>query len=351
MTTTGYLITNLGTPASPREQDVRTYLDEFLMDPHVVDLPRPLRRLLLSLVILRTRPRRSAEAYRAIWTDDGTPMGSPLLAISTGLAEALERELAAPVALGMRYGSPSLRDGITQLLARGVTRLVVAPLYPQFADSTVTTTREAVARVIDNVDNSVQIDWLPPFYREPAFIDALAQTVRSQPRDTWDHLLLSYHGLPERHLTRADPTIGHCLQHPNCCEVPSPAHATCYRHQVFATSRALAATLDLDPTDWSVSFQSRLGRLPWLRPYTDETLAELPGRGIRRLLVACPAFVADNLETLEEMAMQGRETFLAAGGESFTVLPCVNTDEDWVRGLAGLLSERANQGSEAGTTN
>ena len=196
------------------------------------------------------------------------------------------------------------------------------------------------------IGKRMKLQVLPAFYARQDYIDSLAATVRDHLPEQWDHLLLSYHGLPERHITRADSTGKHCLQSPDCCSVRSPAHATCYRHQCFRTSELLAASLGLDAERYTVSFQSRLGRLPWLAPYTDHTLNALPHHGVRHLVVACPAFVADNLETLEEIGMAGRETFLAAGGESFTLIPCLNDRADWVAALAGwcrqaLLSRAA----------
>jgi len=328
---TGYLLINLGTPNSPSVSDVRAYLNEFLMDPYVLDTPWLLRRLIVSAFILPTRPKQSAHAYASIWGEHE----SPLLTFSRALSDALEASLAAPVALAMRYGSPSIGDAITSLCAAGVDHVVITPLYPHYADSTVTTSVEAArAKMPEGVSASV----LPPFYDDKAYIDALAATVRDALPDQWDHLLMSYHGLPERHLTRTDPTGSHCLSDEHCCETPSSAHATCYRHQVLATSRALCNALSLEANRYSVSFQSRLGRLPWLRPYTDQRLAELAQEGVKHLAVVCPAFVADNLETLEEIGIQGRETFLAAGGESLTLIPCLNDSPAWIDALAQALA-------------
>lgn len=334
----GYLILNLGTPASPTEQDVARYLNEFLMDPYVVALPWPLRRLLVSAVILPRRPKASAEAYEKIWTE----RGSPLLYHTSDLVDALRGRLNEPVEVAMRYGDPGIEEGIARLREQGATRIVLAPLYPQYADSTTTT---SVVRVRE-LAGDMEVVPLAPFYDEDAFIEPSARIIADALPAQWDHVLFSYHGLPERALKKTDPTGDHCLSE-NCCETASPAHATCYRHQVFETSKALAGRLGLNLDQYTVSFQSRLGRLPWLRPYTDEVLADLPGQGVQHLVVACPAFVADNLETLEEIGMQGRETFLDAGGSSFTLVPCLNADAQWVAGLADLLSRAADQTSGA----
>lgn len=336
MQATGYLLINLGTPASASTRDVRRYLDQFLMDPYVIDLPWPLRRLLVSAFILPFRPKRSARAYASIWTEQG----SPLLAYSRQLRASLDDHLNGPVALGMRYGEPSIERAVAQLLDAGVERLVVVPLYPQYADSTVTTCLDVVRALTAGCEVAVSV--VPPFYGSRAYLNAQAQQISDHLPADWDHLLLSYHGLPERHLTRADPTGSHCLASEDCCVSPSPAHATCYRHQVLMTSQHLAQALALRSDQYSLSFQSRLGRLPWLQPYTDQVLAELPGRGVRRLVVAAPAFVADNLETLEELGLQGEETFLRAGGETFHLVPCLNASVAWVEALVEVIGEATN---------
>ncbi len=337
----GILLVNLGTPASCTTADVRRYLNEFLMDPYVLDVPWALRRLIVSGFILPFRPKRSAEAYAAIWDQAGAGTGSPLLHYSRNLETAARLQLNMPCELAMRYGEPGLEAGIDALAAQGVSDLLLVPLYPQYADSTCTTTIDAVQKIIGS---RMRLQVLPPFYARPDYIGALAATVREHQQQGWDHLLLSYHGLPERHITRADPTGNHCLQHADCCRTPSPAHATCYRHQCLRTSELLAQALGLDAPHYTVSFQSRLGRLPWLQPYTDQTLASLPARGVTRLAVACPAFVADNLETLEEIGLQGRETFLEAGGESYTLIPCLNDRPDWIAALSGWCREALSAG-------
>jgi ferrochelatase len=351
--TTGFLLVNLGTPASTSVADVRAYLGEFLTDPYVIDLPTPLRQILVRGIILPFRPRRSAEAYAKIWDSAGPGTGSPLLHYSRALHAALTADQTegrlhglngAPCEMAMRYGSPGIDDALERLLTRGVSRVKLLTLYPQHADSTRQTTIEAVS---DRLPKSVSLEVIPPFFDDPDYLDVQADVIRRHLPERWDHLLLSYHGLPEAHLKRADPTGSHCLASDDCCEVPSPAHATCYRHQVRVTSAQLARRLELNADQWSVSYQSRLGRLPWLSPYTDQVLAELPSRGIRHLAVACPAFVADNLETLEEIGLAGRETFLEAGGESFALVPCLNDDPAWVSVLCRWLTGIGPQTSAA----
>lgn len=323
----GILLANLGSPDACDAGSVRRYLDEFLMDPNVMDVAWPLRRLIVSAFILPTRPRRSAEAYRAIWRDEEP--GSPLVHYTEALAARVRTLTNCPVAVGMRYGSPGLADAVAAL--DDADEIFLVPLYPQHADSTRTTT---ITRVRELAGVPVRV--MPPFFREPAFVEGVAARIRST-MEPGDHVLFSYHGLPERHLTKADPTGAHCLRNEDCCETASAAHDTCYRHQCRETTRALAEKLALER--YSMAFQSRLGRLPWLRPYTDEVFAELPGQGIRHLTVACPAFTADNLETLEEIGIRGRETFLEAGGASFRLAPCLNDDPDWARAIAGWCED------------
>ncbi len=341
----GILLVNLGTPESSSVPDVRRYLGEFLMDRHVVDLPYLVRLVLVSLLIKPLRSPRSAKAYAQIWDAAGPGTGSPLRFYGDALRDAVAEAAAGPCALAMRYGNPDISSALTELSSAGATRVLVVPLYPQHADSTVTTTIEAARAA---APAGMDIEVLPAFYAEDAYITAQARVIHDALPVAWDHLLLSYHGLPERHLTKADPTGAHCLKTANCCETPSPAHATCYRHQVYTTSRLITEALGISDDRCSVSFQSRLGRIPWLTPYTDEVLAELPVRGVKHLVVACPAFVADNLETLEEIGIAGRQTFLAAGGESFTLVPCMNTHPDWVSALASLCAAPSSTAAAAG---
>jgi len=324
------LLVNLGSPASTDTADVRRYLDEFLMDPYVLDFPAPLRALLVKGFILPTRPAKSAEAYAKIWTE----RGSPLVVISEQTRAALEARMNVPVGLAMRYGEPSIAAGIDALLARaGSAGLTVVPMYPQYAMASSTTVEKAVETALNA--RGVRYRFTPPFFDDPGYLDAMeAQIRRDYPADA-QHLLFSYHGIPKRHLRKVDPTRSHCLSSPDCCSIASQAHATCYRHQSLATTQALARRLGLSEAEYSFSFQSRLGG-GWLQPFTDVVLAELPKRGITRLAVVCPSFVADCLETLEEIAIRGRETFLEAGGAAFTYVRCLNDDPLWIDALAAI---------------
>jgi ferrochelatase len=335
---TGLLLCNLGTPDEPTKGAVRRYLREFLSDPRVLDINPVGRWLLLNLVILPLRPRKSAEAYRKIWTD----RGSPLLLHGQDLVRAVGERLGAAwaVELGMRYGRPSLASALDRLRLAGASRVVVFPLYPQYAASSTGSTVAQVGRVAGRCSVTPTLSFIEPFYDHPAFIEAFADVGRpaltaARP----DHVLMSFHGLPERHLRKADVSGRHCLASPDCCERMADVNRHCYRAQCFATARALAARLGLDDGGWSVSFQSRLGRTPWIRPYTDVTIAELAARGKRRLLVFCPAFVADCLETLEEIGIRARTQFRALGGEQLTLVPSLNASPLWADAVVRIVRD------------
>ena len=308
------------------------------MDPYVLDVPWILRRIIVSCFILPFRPARSAAAYASIWE----PEGSPLLLHSRALETSFANHFPFACALAMRYGEPSIENKLEELRDQGVRDLLLVPLYPQHADSTRTTSIEAVQKWLStnkNETEDMRVRVLAPFFDRPGYINSLAAIIEEGLTHQWDHLLLRYHGLPERHITRADPTGNHCLQSDNCCANPSPAHDTCYRHQSYRTAKLLAERLQIPDHRYSVSFQSRLGRLPWLTPYTDEVLQQLPSRGVKHLVIACPAFIADNLETLEEIGIRGRATFLAAGGTELTLIPCLNDNANWVKALAHWCRE------------
>ena len=297
--------------------------------------PQPLRWLLLHALILRIRPARSARAYARIWT----PEGSPLIAASRRVQQKLGAALGpdVPVALGMRYGRPSAAAVVGQLASCGIGELLLIPQYPHYAmsswETVVVKVREEVARLAPRM----RLETVPPFYADADYIEALHATMRPHLDRPHDHLLFSYHGIPVRHLRKADSSRAHCTVVPDCCNTGSPAHATCYRAQVMRTTRLLAGRAGLDPARFSVSFQSRLTGEPWLEPYTDQELRRLAAEGRKRLLVVTPAFTADCLETLEEMRMAGRETFLKAGGESFEHIPCLNDHPAYINFLAGRV--------------
>ncbi len=334
---TGILLMNLGTPDSPSEKDVRRYLREFLSDPRVLDGPAWKRQLILNLFILPRRPKESAKAYRSIWTDNG----SPILVHSRSLLNKVRDRLPdhAPVEIGMRYGSPSLRDGIEKLIAAGADRLILFPLYPQYSEATTGSCLAEVHRVLQTLNRSLPLAVVPPFYDHPAWLEPLASRARPLLESSASaKVFLSFHGLPERQIRAADPTGDTCLASDNCCDSIRPENANCYRAQCYATARALTRMLDLPQDRVVTCFQSRLGRVPWIRPYTDEMLTHHASFG-GDALVLSPAFVADCLETLEELGIQGAETWSGAGGTRLLLAPCVNDDDLWADGVLVLVRE------------
>jgi ferrochelatase len=326
------LLVNLGSPDSTSVADVRRYLREFLGDERVLDLPALSRWLLLEGIILRTRPKKSAHAYASIWTKDG----SPLILTSQSVRNKLAAELgsAAPVYLAMRYGQPSIASVIAQMLRDGITEVLLFPQYPHYAMSSWETVVVKVYEEAARQSPSLRVSSIQPFFADADYIEALHTVTAPYLQKPHDHLLFSYHGIPERHLRKADSSKAHCTKVADCCTTCSPAHSTCYRAQVLATTRAFAARAGLSNSRYSVSFQSRLAGEPWLTPFTDAELVRLPKEGRKRLLVMCPAFTADCLETLEEIREEGRDTFIGAGGESFEQIPCLNDHPAYIQFLA-----------------
>ena len=343
----GILLVNLGTPEAPKTREVRRYLAEFLMDPRVLDIPTVARMLLLHGIILRTRPRKSAHAYQQVWDAE---RGSPLLFHSQDLADALQQRMGqrARVVLAMRYGQPDLDSALTRLQNEGCDRVVVVPLYPQYASSSSGSTLERVYQLAAQRPVPPSLLAVRDFYDHPGFIDAQVEVARRPLADfNPDHVLISFHGVPERHVVATDLHDGtHCLRSDSCCDEIDSANRACYRAQCFATARGIAAGLGLEDGTWSVAFQSRLGRIPWIRPYTDERVVELAQQGTRRLAVMCPSFVADCLETLEEIGIRAKEDFIEAGGEDLLRIDCVNSHDRWVDGLQQII-DQALRGQDA----
>ncbi|OGH01913.1 MAG: ferrochelatase [Candidatus Lambdaproteobacteria bacterium RIFOXYD1_FULL_56_27] len=325
----GLLLVNLGSPDAPDEASVRRYLQEFLSDPRVMDIPAWSRFLILRLFILPKRPKKVAPLYRAIWTDQG----SPLVAYGKQLAQGVQEALGPTwkVALGMRYGEPSLESALEQL--QGIGHLAVLPLFPQYASATTGSVIERLMELLGGQKVFPQLAIQPSFYQDPAFLDAFALRGRGLWSAGFDHLLFSFHGLPERHLTQADRT-GHCLNGPECCKAPGAAERGCYKAQCLATAQGLAARLEVPPDRWSVAFQSRMGKEVWLGPHFDQELERLVQAGVKRLMVYSPSFVADCLETLEEIGVAGAKRFRALGGEGLALVPSLNQGSDWVQAVA-----------------
>lgn len=337
MESTGVLLINLGTPNAPVTAEVRDYLAEFLGDSRVLSMPAPVRTMLLNLVILPFRPKKSAAAYREIWTEQGSPLRFHSKDLLAQVREALGPDV--PVELAMRYGSPSIESTLHVLRRQGVNRLVVLPLYPQHASSTGGSSLQEVYRVAGTCHNVPSLHVVEPFYEHPAFVRAFAAVAQPVMADFRpDHLLFSFHGLPESQVKKSDDTRGHCLSSAGCCDRITEANRNCYRAQCYASARAIAGALSLSSERTSVSFQSRLGNIPWIQPYTEETLVRLAKQGVKRLAVMCPAFTADCLETLEEIGMRARGTFVEAGGEDLRLVPSLNAHPAWVAAITELVA-------------
>lgn len=332
----GVLLVNLGSPDSTDPKDVKKYLDEFLMDPRVIDVPRWARILLVRGIILNTRPKKSAAAYQRIWWEEG----SPLIVLSERLQEKVKQKTTAPVALAMRYGSMTLQKGLQELVDKGVTEVLVIPLYPQFAMATTETIDVKVEELRKEFFPQLEVTSLPAFYKKPAYIDVLSRSIAEGLKNAdYEHVLFSYHGVPERHIRKSDITKSHCKIDGSCCVTASEAHTFCYRHQCLDTTRMVAEKLNLKEGTFSTSFQSRLGFDPWLQPYTDRTIERMGLAGTKKLAIVTPAFVSDCLETLEEIAMEGEEIFHEVGGKDFTVVPCLNDRDDFAQLLADWIDE------------
>jgi len=331
----GVLLVNLGSPDSPTPKDVKPYLDEFLMDERVIDVPKWLRNVLVRGIILQTRPKKSAKAYAKIWWDEG----SPLIIISERFAEKVQQQIDMPVALGMRYGTMSIQKALKQLEDKGVDEVLLVPLYPHYAMSSYETVVVKTMEVQQKHFPNMHLTTMPAFYSNPEYIKVLAESIAEGLKDfEYDHVLFSYHGIPERHIRKSDPTKFHCKIDGSCCKVNSVAHHTCYRHQCYDTTELVKNYLNLPEEKVSTSFQSRLAGDPWLKPYTDFEFERLAKEGKTRLAVITPAFVSDCLETLEEIAMEGKEEFEEAGGEHYKHIPCLNDSDAWVSLMAKWIT-------------
>ena len=327
----GLLMINLGSPDSTDVKDVKKYLDEFLMDERVIGKSYWFRWFLVKVIILNTRPKKSAKAYKKIWWKEG----SPLIVLSRRLFEKVKKFVKIPVALAMRYGSISIKKGIKELYDSGVKEIVVLPLYPHYAMSSYETVVEKVKEEVKNNFPNVNLKIVSPFYKEKNYINLLCNKIKETiDKIKYDHILFSYHGIPISHLKISDPTNSHCYKVNNCCSKSSDAHRFFYKHQVLETTEAVVKKLKIDRDKYSNAFQSRLPNEAWLKPYTDDELVRLAKEGKKNLVIVTPAFVTDCLETLEEIAMEGKEEFLEAGGENYHYVPCLNDDDDWAKLLA-----------------
>ena len=308
----GVLLINLGTPDNLELSSVKKYLKEFLSDSYVVDIPTIIRKILVNFIIVPFRSKKTQEAYQSIWTKEGSP-----LIINTNLIkEKLDQKIEYPVEMAMRYQSPSIDKGLISLREKGCNEIIVLPLYPHYAEATSLTTKLKVKDVKDKLDLDIKLSFLDEFYNKNGYIASLSKQINSYLNDDIDFLLFSYHGIPKRQNVRTNPT---------------------YEEQVKLTSKLCAEKLDLEDNQWGVAFQSRIGP-GWLQPFTDKILENLPKNGVKKIAVVCPSFVADNLETLEEINIEAREIFIDAGGEKFIFIPCLNNDDKWIDFLVEYVS-------------
>ncbi|HLV24347.1 MAG TPA: ferrochelatase [Moheibacter sp.] len=315
----GVLLINLGSPDSTDVQDVRKYLREFLMDPLVIDSPYLIRKLVVELAILPKRPADSAEAYKKIWWKEG----SPLIVLSKRLQEKLGEKSEIPVALGMRYQNPSIKSAMQELYDQGVREVLVIPLYPQYTMSSTETVVLKTNELQKKFFKDLNLTFLNSFYNRPDYIKVLADRIREQLPENFDKLLFSYHGIPERHDKKA---VEKSKKFPEL-------KIKTYRDQCYETTELVRNELNLPDEKVTVSFQSRLGKDPWIKPYTDFVLKDFPAEGVKNIAVVAPAFVSDCLETLEEIAMGYEELFMESGGENYTYLECLNDSDAWVEVL------------------
>ena len=334
----GVLLVNLGSPDSPEKKDVKKYLGQFLMDERVIDEPLWLRTLLVKGIILNTRPKKSAKAYQKIWWDEG----SPLIVLSERLLKKVDKMISVPISLAMRYGNPSIEKGIKELSDKGVTDVLLIPLYPQHAMASTETILVLAEEIRNKSYSHIKFTNLPAFYNHPDYIRVLSNSIQNYLKGKdWDHLLFSYHGIPERHIRKSDITSSHCKINGECCKEASPAHEFCYRHQCYETTKQVVKYLELNEGTYSSSFQSRLAGQPWLKPYTDKVVEGFAKSGREKMAIVTPAFVSDCLETLEEIGMEAKEDFIEKGGKEFHVIPCLNDDIEWVKVLSRWIDEWA----------
>jgi protoporphyrin/coproporphyrin ferrochelatase len=343
MKTPGALLVNLGAPDSPQPRDVRRFLRESFMDGRVLDVLYPIRLALVHGRILPFETRPFAEAYRKVWLAEG----SPLCVISKRVTTLLQQRVPIPIELGMRYQNPSIEGALQNLVRQNVEELLLIPMFPQYSMSGYETAVERVRRLLKRKAPRISLSVVPPYYDHPDYLKALVAGAAPYLEGNRGHLLFSFHGLPEKQLRKSDPTGFHCLKAKNCCEKSSAARATCYRAQCLRTASAFVETAGIPVPETSVAFQSGLGQAPWMQPTTDVEFARLARGGVRKLTVICPSFVTDNLETLEQTGVRGRELFLAAGGREFQLIPCLNEQPLWLDFLERLVREFAGEKADS----
>ena len=328
------LLVNLGSPDSPSVPDVRRYFNEFLMDARVIDVAWPLRRFIVGMILIN-RPKESAHAYQSVWTKEG----SPLIVTSRKVQKLLQSRVDVQVELAMRYQNPSIESAVRKLAGQKIDEVLLIPLFPHYAMSSYETAVVRVQEVARKLAPQMKVTVQPPYGNAPDYIAAMVASAEPYLKQDYDYLLFSFHGVPERQIKKSDPTHAHCLMVKDCCRTPSEAHKYCYRHQCFRTADEFVKAAQIPDGKWSVAFQSRLGKDPWLTPYTDKELERLAQLGIKKILVISPAFVSDCLETIEELGIRGKETFIEAGGKEFTQIPCLNEHPLWIAALENMAKK------------
>ncbi len=330
----GILLVNLGTPDSPSVADVRKYLGEFLMDPRVIDINALGRTLLVKGIIVPFRGPKSAKSYQAIWTNNG----SPLMYYGKQVKEKLQKKLGKDfhVGLAMRYQNPSLESVLNEFYEKNIFDIKIIPLFPQYASATTGSVNQKIMEIVSNWQIIPKIEFVNSYYDHPKLIEAFADRAKNYNLSSYDHVLFSFHGLPVRQLIKSDPTQSHCQKVNNCCDKITPANQYCYSAQSFATAKAIANSLALKADQFSISFQSRLGRDPWIQPYTSAVIEELAKQGKKKILVFCPAFVADCLETIHEISVEYQEEFEKVGGEKIQLVEGLNDSDKWIEALETL---------------
>jgi len=339
----GVLLINVGTPDEPTVKSVRNYLREFLLDPDVIDAPYIIRQLLVRGIILRVRPRKVAPLYQKIWMEDGSPLRVYSERITRSLNEMVED---IEFEFAMRYGNPSIESGLRSLQQRGVEELLLLPMFPHYAQATTESALKHAYKQLNSMDWNPEIIEMGNFETDEEYVIPLTNSIQSQ-LDEDAHLLFSYHGLPVSHVKRIDKSKNHCQKISECCSIKSDANELCYGHHCMNTTQTVVGLLGLNDDQWSLSFQSRIGPVKWLEPSTMDKVEELVQRGIKKLAIVAPAFLADGLETLEELDIGIREHFIELGGEELTVIKCLNDNEDWVQGLSKLISKRFDSAATA----
>ena len=339
----GVLLINVGTPDEPTVKSVRNYLREFLLDPDVIDAPYIIRQLLVRGIILRVRPRKVAPLYQKIWMEDGSPLRVYSDRITKSLNEMVED---IEFEFAMRYGNPSIESGLRSLQQRGVEELLLLPMFPHYAQATTESALKHAYKQLNSMDWNPEIIEMGNFETDEEYVIPLTNSIQSQ-LDEDAHLLFSYHGLPVSHVKRIDKSKNHCQKISECCSIKSNANELCYGHHCMNTTQTVVGLLGLNDDQWSLSFQSRIGPVKWLEPSTMDKVEELVKRGIKKLAIVAPAFLADGLETLEELDIGIREHFIELGGEELTVIKCLNDNEDWVQGLSKLISKRFDSAATA----